>query len=350
MTDAEERMQAKDATNPKNSTNDNRARKSGVTLTYKRKSSYKYNSNCPEPEPKPEPKPRWKRQRKQQHLDSLQPTLKRAAKRTPRKKVQFRHVNVEEPVSESTDLSLITTRSWSGLLRHRMALGGFLTFVERLEYEQLSAIVEARFGEILSIRTKLIPKKLARWLLKKYDPWDNSLNLANGKLLIDEDDVYATLGLPIGELELFYMDRVQLRGRKVERSFPVAINSDTEKVRNRDKDEQLLGEYGKGRIIERIDYQIIMRLAEVDLDINMQELARGQPHQGGTSEISRARAKSIAREEIQHRKRVACIPPSFSLGISLEQEATPALSAQPTPGTIQERIPHLDINIVRWPW
>ena len=50
------------------------------------------------------------------------------------------------------------------------------------------------------------------------------------------------------------MDRVQFRGRK---------------VRNRDKDEQLLGEYGKGRIIERIDYQTITHLAEVDLDINM---------------------------------------------------------------------------------
>jgi len=74
--------------------------------------------------------------------------------------------------------------------------------VERLEYEQWSAIVEAGFGGILSVRTKLIPKKLARWMLEIYDPWNNSLNLANGKLLIDEEDVYSTLGLPIGELEV----------------------------------------------------------------------------------------------------------------------------------------------------
>jgi len=71
------------------------------------------------------------------------------------------------------------------------------------------------------------------------------------------------------------MDRVQFRRRKVERSFPVAINWDIEKVRNRDKDEQLSGEYGKGRIIERTNYQTITSLAEVDLDINMQESARG---------------------------------------------------------------------------
>jgi len=85
------------------------------------------------------------------------------------------------------------------------------------------------------------------------------------------------------------MDRVQGRGRKVERSFPIIINWDTEKVRNRDKDEQLSGGYRKGRIIEIIDYQTIMRLAEVDSDINMQEMKRGQPHKGGTSEISWAR-------------------------------------------------------------
>jgi len=54
----------------------------------------------------------------------------------------------------------------------------------------------------LSIRTKLIPKSLARWLLERYDPWDNSLSLANGKLLIDEEDVHATLGLPMGEFEV----------------------------------------------------------------------------------------------------------------------------------------------------
>ncbi|KAJ8425195.1 hypothetical protein Cgig2_004317 [Carnegiea gigantea] len=47
------------------------------------------------------------------------------------------------------------------------------------------------------------------------------------------------------------------------------------------------------------------------------------------------RLESIAREEIQHSKRVARSPPSFSLGISLEQEATLAPSAHPTPGTVQ---------------
>jgi len=37
-------------------------------------------------------------------------------------------------------------------------------------------------------------------LLEKYDPWDISLNLPNGKVLIYED-VHVTLSLPMGSLE-----------------------------------------------------------------------------------------------------------------------------------------------------
>jgi len=172
--------------------------------------AYPDQEHDPESEPEdgqdvdtePEPMPERKRQKRQHQSPSVQPRIKRAPRRTTKKNIQFRHDNVEESVSEHTDLTLIRTRSWSGLLRHRMAPGGFLSLVERLQYEQWLAIVDAGFGGILSVRTKLIPKSLARWLLEKYDPWDNSLNLANGKLLIDEEDVYATLGLPMGEFEI----------------------------------------------------------------------------------------------------------------------------------------------------
>ncbi|KAJ8447881.1 LOW QUALITY PROTEIN: hypothetical protein Cgig2_012016 [Carnegiea gigantea] len=406
MADGKERMQATYANEPENALNDNNRRKSGVTIKYKRKSrtlvseakrqgkvcnkhSKPRNTNdqvgqCTEYTVPTEHEPTRKKQRKQHHTDSVQPTMKRALKTTARKKVQFRHVEVEEPIG---------------------------------------------FGGILSMRTKLIPKKLARWLLEKYDPWDNSLNLANGKLLIDEEDVYAIRGLPMGELEiiegqssdadiellelwrrrwnipigsmyevilergghghefitdfiayaistcivgnandtchfhvvkylrninkiqkynwcahamkclnnaviewkkdkskffigsllflmLLYLDRVQFRGRKVERSFPV--------VKNRDKDEQLPGEYGKGRIIERINHQKIARLAEADSEMYVQELQGGQPQ-----------LESMAKEQIQQRKRVACSPPSFRLGISLEKEASAAHSAHTTPAIVE---------------
>ena len=58
------------------------------------------------------------------------------------------------------------------------------------------------FEGILSTMIALIPKSLGQWLLERYDLWDTSQNLPNGKLLIDKEDVYATLGLPIGGLKI----------------------------------------------------------------------------------------------------------------------------------------------------
>ncbi|KAJ8420867.1 hypothetical protein Cgig2_010210 [Carnegiea gigantea] len=88
-----------------------------------------------------------------------------------------------------------------GLLRHRMAPGGFLNLVERLDYEQWSTIMDTEFREILAVRTRLVPKRLARWSLEKYDLRDTSLNLPNGQLIYEED-VHVTLGLPMGPIEI----------------------------------------------------------------------------------------------------------------------------------------------------
>ena len=83
-----------------------------------------------------------------------------------------------------------------------MALGGFLNWVERLDYEQWPAIMEIGFGGILAVRTRLIPKLLAQWLLENCDLCDTSLNLPHGKVLIYKEDIHATLGLPMGPLEI----------------------------------------------------------------------------------------------------------------------------------------------------
>jgi len=66
-----------------------------------------------------------------------------------------------------------------------------------LDYNQWAAIMESGFGDLLSIRTRFIPKAMACWLLEHYDPWDTSLNLPNGKVLIYDEGVHATLRLPM---------------------------------------------------------------------------------------------------------------------------------------------------------
>ncbi|KAJ8432985.1 LOW QUALITY PROTEIN: hypothetical protein Cgig2_022629 [Carnegiea gigantea] len=79
---------------------------------------------------------------------------------------------------------------------------GFLNVVERLDHDQWTAIMPTGFGGMLAVRTRLIPKRLARWLLESYDSWETSLKLPNGKVLIYEEDVHATLGLPVGPFEV----------------------------------------------------------------------------------------------------------------------------------------------------
>ena len=64
------------------------------------------------------------------------------------------------------------------------------------------SIREKGFGWILAVRTRLVPKRLARGLLEKYDPWDTSLKPLNGKVLIYGEDVHVILGLLMGPLEI----------------------------------------------------------------------------------------------------------------------------------------------------
>jgi len=78
-----------------------------------------------------------------------------------------------------------------------MATNGLVTLIKRLNYNQWSAIMDCAFARLLAIRTKSTPKAMVQWLLESYDPWETSLNLPNGKLLVYDENVHATLGLPI---------------------------------------------------------------------------------------------------------------------------------------------------------
>jgi len=59
--------------------------------------------------------------------------------------------------------------------------------------------METGFGGFLSVRTSTIPKDLATWLLQKFDTASNTLKLSDNRVLeLTEEDVHATLALPMG--------------------------------------------------------------------------------------------------------------------------------------------------------
>ncbi|KAJ8434394.1 hypothetical protein Cgig2_014241 [Carnegiea gigantea] len=280
-----------------------------------------------------------------------------------------------------------------------MACNKLLFLIERLNYEQWTAAMEIGFGGFLSVRTSTIPKDLATWLLQKFDPTSNTLKLSNNRVLeITEEDVHATLALPMGQLEvqvpstcepkneytklleqwrirwnlgrtgspkvgkivdrildggdhgdefkrdfvlyiistciigsmnddcffrilkslvdvneivkynwcafllqclndtvvkwkqnrtryfrgplmflmLFYLDRVEFRGKRCkDRWFPTARHWTIDAVEQRNKDEkEFPGEYGRGKTIDRINYQSIIRESETHLHEEFASLAR----------------------------------------------------------------------------
>ncbi|KAJ8438360.1 hypothetical protein Cgig2_015287 [Carnegiea gigantea] len=125
------------------------------------------------------------------------------AKGVKNKSIQSNSADSENAMTNHQGLSIIKTKSWSGILRHRMAVKVLMHLVDRLDYEQWSAIMETGFGGFLAVRTSRIPKQLAHWLLDHFDPWDNSLKLANHKVLeITEEHVHASFGLPMGPEEV----------------------------------------------------------------------------------------------------------------------------------------------------
>jgi len=80
--------------------------------------------------------------------------------------------------------------------------------------------------------------------------------------------------------QLLYLDRVEFRAEKVERWFPTALNWTAERVKKRERDEQLPKEYGRGRIIQRLDYRTVTCSAKDDLQQYLKDLD-GEQHQQG---------------------------------------------------------------------
>ncbi|KAH9616261.1 hypothetical protein KSS87_020306 [Heliosperma pusillum] len=65
-----------------------------------------------------------------------------------------------------------------------------------LSEKQIQAIQEMGFGSLLLLQIKKVPGSLAYWLVSNYDPIKGCL--LDGKLPILEEDIYLSLGLPMG--------------------------------------------------------------------------------------------------------------------------------------------------------
>nr|GMC86937.1 uncharacterized protein LOC109191529 [Ipomoea batatas] len=75
--------------------------------------------------------------------------------------------------------------------------------VVRLNPAQQQCVREMGMGNILDLNITNIPRRLGLWLVENFDPRSCTLQLQNGQSIhITAADVAATLGLPMGQIEI----------------------------------------------------------------------------------------------------------------------------------------------------
>ncbi|KAK9056488.1 hypothetical protein SSX86_023849 [Deinandra increscens subsp. villosa] len=84
-------------------------------------------------------------------------------------------------------------------LQCRTCVGKFVTMLEGLSQEQKTAIENIGFGSVLSFSFQMVPTGLGFWLVKIYDPKNNTLNIGTEKISVTPLEVSEILGIPMGK-------------------------------------------------------------------------------------------------------------------------------------------------------
>ncbi|VFQ80899.1 unnamed protein product, partial [Cuscuta campestris] len=119
--------------------------------------------------------------------------------------------------------------------------------VEALNEVQRREVVRIGFGSMLKIKLTELPAKLGFWVVEKFNPRSSSIELADGtKVRVTVDDIRHVLGLPCGRAKVFYVDRVVLYRRDVERMSPAFLGWTSKILRDRENNEVRAGGFGLG--------------------------------------------------------------------------------------------------------
>ncbi|KAJ8421176.1 hypothetical protein Cgig2_007698 [Carnegiea gigantea] len=85
---------------------------------------------------------------------------------------------------------------------NRMSPKGLRQLIEKLNDKQKEVVKEIGFGGFLYLQVDMILGKLAVWLVRNFDTCSCSLPLTHGRLRVTKHDVYMTLALTKGPLEV----------------------------------------------------------------------------------------------------------------------------------------------------
>ncbi|KAJ8422555.1 hypothetical protein Cgig2_033478 [Carnegiea gigantea] len=95
-----------------------------------------------------------------------------------------------------------TKKSKPKEFNNRMSPKGLRQLIEKLNDKQKEAVKEIGFGGFLYLQVDMIPGKLVVWLVRNLDTYSCSMPLTHGGLRVTDHDIYMTLALLKGPLEV----------------------------------------------------------------------------------------------------------------------------------------------------
>ncbi|KAJ8423611.1 hypothetical protein Cgig2_011959 [Carnegiea gigantea] len=199
-----------------------------------------------------------------------------------------------------------------------MSPKGLRQLIEKLNDKQKEVVKEIGVGGFLYLQVDMIPGKLAVWLVLNFDTCSCFLPLIHGKLRVTEHDVYMTLALTKGPLEvdggeefkrnfivfvvsacingnqrgevdylLCYLDRVVFKVWTVKHEFPTLKGWTNDKMKSREKQEFEVG-FGKGALEDRLDETEMPNEAQA---VHKEEPSNATPEPAAESEYDTVRSK-----------------------------------------------------------
>ncbi|KAJ8420433.1 hypothetical protein Cgig2_023118 [Carnegiea gigantea] len=147
---------------------------------------------------------------------------------------------------------LKTKKSKPKEFNNRMSPKGLRQVIEKLNDKQKELVKEIGFEGLLYLQVDMISGKLVVWLVRNFDTCLCFLPLTHGRLRLTEHDVYMTLALPKGPLELCYLDRIVFKVRTVKHQFPTLRGWTHDKMKSREEQEFEV-DFGKGALENCLD-------------------------------------------------------------------------------------------------
>lgn len=111
------------------------------------------------------------------------------------------HVVHDDDNDETTEEEVDRSTS-TAMLKTRMSPAQFQKLIENLTDQQKNAVRDIGFGSLLQLQVTCGDNKLSTYLVQNFDVYRCALKLEDEEMLLTEDDVDSTLGLPHGPLQV----------------------------------------------------------------------------------------------------------------------------------------------------